>query len=113
MSYMGITNISTNEFKEILDESPDELEIVDVREPDEYAAVKIRNSKLIPLSTIPMRINEIDWNKRVVLVCASGARSSHIAKLLSNAGKDVHNLSGGIYELDINNCPCLEKTTTK
>lgn len=106
---MAIQNITSYEFKIMLDKNPDELEIIDVREPDEYAALKIRNSKLIPLSTVPMRINEIDWSKRVVLVCKSGARSSHIAKLLSNAGKDIHNLTGGIYELDVNNCPCLER----
>lgn len=107
---MAIKNISSKEFKEILDEGPDEIEVIDVREPDEHATVRIRNSKLIPLSTVPLRIGEIEWNKRVILVCASGARSSHIAKLLSGAGKDVHNLTGGIYELDINNCPCLEKS---
>lgn len=106
---MAIQNITSYEFKTMLDKNPDELEIIDVREPDEHAAVKIRSSKLIPLSTIPMRVNEIDWNKKVILVCKSGARSSHIAKLLSNSGKDVHNLTGGIYELDVNNCPCLEK----
>lgn len=106
---MAIQNITSNEFKTMLDKNPGELEIIDVREPDEYATLKIRNSKLIPLSTIPMRINEIDWSKKVVLVCASGGRSSHIAKLLSSAGKDVHNLSGGVYKLDENNCPCLER----
>ncbi|RJO60530.1 rhodanese-like domain-containing protein [candidate division WS5 bacterium] len=110
MVYMAIKNITSNEFKEMLDENPEDLEIIDVREPDEYAAVRVHNSKLIPLSTIPMRINEIDWSKKVILVCKSGARSSHIAKLLSNAGKDVHNLTGGVYELDANNCPCLEKS---
>ncbi|MEK7447343.1 MAG: rhodanese-like domain-containing protein [Patescibacteria group bacterium] len=110
---MAIQNITSYEFKKMLDENSDNLEIIDVRESDEHAAVKIRSSKLIPLSTIPIRINEIDWSKGVVLVCKSGARSSHIAKLLSKAGKDVHNLTGGIYELDVNNCPCLEKTITK
>lgn len=107
---MTIKNISSKEFRKILEEKPDELEIIDVREPDEHAAVKIRNSKLIPLSTIPIRIDEIDWSKKVILVCKSGARSSHIAKILSSASKDVHNLEGGIYELDVNNCPCLEKS---
>jgi len=106
---MAIQNITGKELKEMLDTNPKDLEIVDVREPDEHAAVKIRNSKLIPLSTIPMRIDEIDWSKKVILVCKSGVRSSHIAKLLSSAGKDVHNLTGGIYELNINNFDCLEK----
>lgn len=106
---MTIKNITSHEFKKMLGENPDKLEIIDVRESDEHAVVKIRNSKLIPLSTIPISLDEIDWSKKVILVCKSGARSSHIAKLLSNAGKDVHNLTGGVYELDINNCPCLER----
>ncbi|MDO8507374.1 MAG: rhodanese-like domain-containing protein [bacterium] len=106
---MAIKNISSNEFREMLAENPDSLEVVDVREQDEYAVVKIKGSKLIPLSMIPLKINEIDWSKKVVLVCKSGARSSHIAKLLSSAGKDVCNLVGGISELNSKNCPCLEK----
>jgi len=108
---MAIKNINSKEFKEMLDENPEDLEIIDVREPAEHTMVKIRNSKLIPLSTIPMRINEIDWSKRVVLVCKSGARSSHIARLLSNAGKNVHNLVSGIDALNSTNCPCLEKSS--
>lgn len=106
---MAIKNISSNEFREMLEKNPDSLEIIDVREQEEYAVVKIKGSKLIPLSIIPLKINEIDWNKEVVLVCKSGARSSHIAKLLSSAGKDVCNLVGGISELSLNSCPCLEK----
>jgi len=108
---MAIKNITGKEFKKMLDERPDSLEIIDVREPDEHKVIRIKGSKLIPLSTIPIRVNEIDWTKKVILVCKSGVRSSYIAKLLSSAGKDVHNLTGGIYELDINDCDCLEKSS--
>lgn len=107
---MSIENISSNEFRKMLEKNPDSLEIIDVREPEEYAVVRIKGSKLIPLSIISIKVNEIDWSKEVVLVCKSGARSSHIAKILSNSGKNVLNLSGGIYELNLNDCPCLEKS---
>lgn len=108
---MAITNIDSNEFREMLDSNSDELEIIDVREPDEYALIKVRNSKLIPMSQIPFRANEIDWSKKVVLYCKSGARSANIAELLSRAGKNVLNLRGGIYGLNQLNCPCLEKSS--
>lgn len=107
---MAIKNISSSEFKEMLDANPEELEVIDVREPEEHSFIKIRGSKLIPMATIPLKIDDINWNKEVVLVCRSGARSFGVAKLLSNTGKDVCNLVGGIHELKLNNCPCLEKS---
>ncbi len=107
---MAVTNINSNEFKELFDSNPEELEIVDVREPDEYALIRIKDSKNIPMSVIPLKMNDIAWNKKVVLLCKSGARSSHIAKLLSDVGKNVLNLESGIYALNQMGCPCLEKS---
>ena len=109
MSHMAIQNITSNEFKEMLSENPGALEIIDIREPYEHERIRIKGSTLIPLSVIPLKVSEIDWNKKVVLVCASGARSSNIAQLLSSAGKNVLNLKGGIHELTRINCPCLER----
>jgi len=93
----------------MLAENPEELEIVDVREQDEFDMVKIKNSKLIPLQEIGMRIGEIDWNKKVVLVCRSGSRSGYVGQILAQNGKEVLNLQSGIYELNLDQCDCLEK----
>ena len=93
----------------MLDKNPDDLEIIDVREPYEHKRVRIRDSKLIPLSIIPLKVKEIDWNKKVVLVCKSGARSLNVAQLLSNTGKNVYNLAGGISNLSAIDCPYIEK----
>lgn len=106
---MAIKNIDGKELKEMLSENPEELEIVDVREQDEFDLVKIKNSKLIPLQEIGMRMNEIDWKKKVILVCRSGSRSGYIGQMLAQSGKDVLNLQSGIYELNLDQCDCLEK----
>lgn len=105
---MAIQNITSDEFKEMMSGNSAELEIIDIREPYEHERIRIKGSKLIPLSVISLKFKEIDWSKRVILVCASGVRSSRIAKMLSKAGKNVLNLEGGIYELKLKNCPCLE-----
>lgn len=106
---MAIKNIKGKELKEMIKNAPNDLEIIDVREKDEYDLIKIKNSKLIPISEIGARIGEIDWIKKVVLVCRSGARSNYVAQILATNGKDTINLEGGIYELDLDKCDCLEK----
>ncbi len=103
-------NITSSQFKKLLKEEPDNLEIIDVREPDEYDLVKIKDSKLIPMAGINNFLDKIDWSKKVIFVCRSGARSSFVAQTLAQSDKEVINLSGGIYELNLDNCDCLEKS---
>ena len=73
--------------------------IIDVREPAEFAAGHIRDSRNIPLGELPKRVGELDKfkSKPVIVVCASGARSSRAASQLKNAGfNDVFSLTGGL-----------------
>lgn len=107
---MSITNISSQEFKKMIIEEPENLEIIDVRENDEYELIKIKGSKLIPVNQIVTRLNEIDWKKKVVVVCRSGSRSAYVATHLAAIGQEVINLRGGIHELYLNNFDCLEKS---
>ncbi|EKE10735.1 MAG: rhodanese-related sulfurtransferase [uncultured bacterium] len=106
---MAIQNIRGEEFKKMLEKEADSLDIIDVREKDEFDLVKIKGSKLIPLSEIGERMEEIDWKKKVVLVCRSGSRSGYVAQVLASYGKDTINLQGGIFELNLDQCDCLEK----
>lgn len=73
--------------------------ILDVREPAEFAAGHIRESRNIPLGELPKRVGELDKfkSKSVIIVCASGARSSKAASQLKHAGfNDVFSLTGGL-----------------
>lgn len=73
--------------------------ILDVREPAEFAAGHIRESKNIPLKDLPKRVGELDKfkAKSVVVVCASGLQSSKAASQLKNAGfENVFSLTGGL-----------------
>ncbi len=102
-------NIDSKQFKKMLDEEGNGLEIIDVREQEEADIVRVKNSKLIPMGEVMNRVDEIDWNKKVIFICRSGARSGYIAQMIEQIGKEVINLEGGIFQLDLDDCDCLEK----
>src|SRR5262245_53673498 len=75
----------------------DEFVLVDVREPEEYAIARIPGSRLIPLSTVPERINELSSADDIVVHCRSGVRSAKAVDFMKQAGyRRVRNLVGGI-----------------
>ena len=95
---MPIKDISANELREIIKNKKDRVEIIDVRQLEEYKIIHIKGSKLIPLNELRDRLPEIDWNKEVIFICRSGSRSFIAASIAAAAGRDVKNLQRGIYE---------------
>jgi sulfur dioxygenase len=82
-----------------LEECSSQLQVVDVRERDEFDGPlgRIRGARLMPLSELPKRSDELSRDRPVVTVCRSGARSAQAALLLQKAGfGDVANLAGGM-----------------
>lgn len=76
-----------------------EVVLLDVREPDEYAAGHIPGSILIPLGDLDHseRLKEIDPSQKIVVICRSGNRSEFGQQMLMDMGfTDVYNLTGGI-----------------
>lgn len=71
--------------------------LLDVREPEEYAAGHIPGITLIPMGEVPGRLSEIPTDKEVIVTCRTGNRSSQIADYLREQGfTNVHNMEGGI-----------------
>ena len=74
-----------------------DIQIVDVREPNEWAAGHLPEAVLIPLGELGPRAGELDPARPVVVVCRSGNRSATAADLLIRSGfRDVKNLAGGM-----------------
>ena len=72
--------------------------LLDVREPDEYAAIHAVNAKLIPLGEVGARLKEIEAykDKPVAVICRSGRRSAQAVSLLKESGfTQVVNVEGG------------------
>ena len=71
--------------------------LVDVRSEGEWRGGRASNAIHIPLNELGQRMNRIPKGKPVVLLCASGMRSSMAATMLAKAGyASVYNFSGGM-----------------
>lgn len=77
-------------------EQLDGVQVVDVREIPEWRAGRIEGAVHIPLATLPSRLDELDSEIPVILVCRSGARSARATMFLRHHGFDAHNLEGGM-----------------
>jgi adenylyltransferase/sulfurtransferase len=73
-----------------------EIQLIDVREPEEHQAGRIQGDKHIELGDLSARANEIDRDTPVVFYCRSGALSAMATEAFIRAGFDAHNLAGGL-----------------
>jgi adenylyltransferase/sulfurtransferase len=89
--------ITATELKQRLDRG-DDIQIIDVREPNEYDIARIPNTKLIPLGQVANRMSEIDPSRETVVHCKMGGRSARAIETLTRAGYTgrLVNLKGGI-----------------
>ena len=90
------SEITVDELKKRLDRR-EAVYILDVRNPEEYQICKIAGSTLIPLPSLPQRLNELDRDKEMVVHCKSGMRSQKAIQFLREQGfKKLIDLKGGI-----------------
>jgi rhodanese-related sulfurtransferase len=90
-------DITVAELKELL-ESGQPVNLIDVRNPDEYEEDNLGGT-LIPLGDLPDSLEELEALKGqdIYLQCRSGARSQRAKEYLMSEGFDkVHNVIGGI-----------------
>ncbi len=96
-------DITVQELKQRMD-AGEELLIIDVREPHEYAAFNI-GAKNIPLGLIGQSMYDYDddLGQEIIVHCHSGARSSSAKAMLMQFGyTNVRNLLGGMVEWQMN-----------
>ncbi|MCB0870743.1 MAG: rhodanese-like domain-containing protein [Solirubrobacterales bacterium] len=72
--------------------------LIDVRTAHEHEAARLADSERIGLEELFERRDELDPDQTVVFYCRVGNRSGMAAQAFSDAGFDVHNLSGGIVQ---------------
>jgi rhodanese-related sulfurtransferase len=78
-------------------EVPADVILVDVREPDEWAAGHVPGAQHIPLREVGARYEEIPRDRDVYLICRSGARSARAAQALAGAGWTALNVADGMH----------------
>ncbi len=73
--------------------------ILDVREAAEYAFGHIDGAKSIPMGELESRLEELDKNEEIYVICRTGNRSDLAAQLLAENGfTKVYNVLPGMNE---------------
>ena len=91
-----------------VEEHAAELQIVDVRDEDEFTGPlgHIEGARLLPLGSLAKRAGELLKDSPVVTVCRAGARSAQAADILKKAGfGKVANMAGGMLRWRAQNLP--------
>ncbi|HYD53976.1 MAG TPA: molybdopterin-synthase adenylyltransferase MoeB [Gemmatimonadaceae bacterium] len=75
----------------------DDVDLIDVREPHEWAIARIDGARLIPLGALGDAMGTLNPAREIVVHCKSGVRSARAVRQLQEAGfANVRNLAGGI-----------------
>lgn len=92
-------NVVTNEVLDQKLKETNDLVIVDVRESAEYAFDHIPNAISIPLGELESRLNELDKDNAIYVVCRTGNRSDFASqKLAENGFTNVMNVVPGMSQ---------------
>ncbi|MGV9709756.1 rhodanese-like domain-containing protein [Gordonia sp. NPDC003424] len=83
---------------ELPDDFSDEVGrvLLDVREDDEWAAGHVRGAVHIPLGDVPARLDEIDLDNELLVVCHSSGRSMRLLQYLDQLGLQGDCVRGGM-----------------
>ncbi|ANE78717.1 sulfurtransferase [Mycobacterium adipatum] len=74
----------------------DSVVLLDVREPDEWQRGHVAGAQHIPLGDVPARIDEIDRDATLYVICHAGGRSQRVAQYLVRNGFEPTNVTGGM-----------------
>jgi rhodanese-related sulfurtransferase len=70
--------------------------LLDVREDDEWQRGHAAGAQHIPMGDVPARIDEIDADATLYVVCHAGGRSLRVAQYLARNGYEPINVDGGM-----------------
>lgn len=82
--------------EELNGELRDDLTIIDVRSPIEFAAERLPGALNVPLPDLRERWRDIPRDKPIVTYCESGVRSYYASRILRQLGVNCRNLAGGM-----------------
>jgi len=94
--FTGVPELSVADVKRLIDSGTPPV-LLDVREPEEWEINRLPGAKLIPLGSLPARVNELDSADELLVYCHTGMRSARAVQFLQQVGfKKARNVAGGI-----------------
>lgn len=80
-----------------LDDLLGTIKLIDIREPYEFRSGSIKTAKNIPMNTLLSNPDKyLKKEEKAYIVCQSGGRSMSAVRMLTQAGYDVVNVTGGV-----------------
>ncbi|MDQ0158411.1 rhodanese-like domain-containing protein [Alkalibacillus salilacus] len=92
-----MNEITTDEVKQLL-ENKEDVNLLDVREPEEIEQGHIPGIKHIPLGSLEERKDELSQDQEHVVICRSGNRSGKAVQYLEQHGFNAKNMVGGMLD---------------
>ena len=93
----SVQQLNVRQLKSRLEQADDQPIVLDVREAWEFNLCALAGSVHIPMGQIQARLNELDRNREIVVVCHHGMRSNQVAHYMAHQGyAKLYNLAGGI-----------------
>jgi rhodanese-related sulfurtransferase len=93
-----VKHITSRQASDLL-KNNENIKLIDVREPEEFAYCKIQNAILCPLKQFPdiIQENDLKIEDKIILYCHHGIRSAKAASLMEEMGfLDLFSIDGGI-----------------
>lgn len=93
---MNDSHIPTTDVQGVPSPLTEDVVLLDVREPHEWAAGHVDGAVHIPLGELPVRLGELDPTTRTLVICHLGGRSARATQWLQAQGYDATNVDGGM-----------------
>lgn len=92
-----MNTITVKSLKQLLEQNA-EVQLIDVREIDEFEAGHIEEAKNIPLSELDQHISDFNTEDDYIIICRSGNRSGMACDYLQQFDIKTTNVQGGMIE---------------
>ncbi|MEC3957976.1 rhodanese-like domain-containing protein [Nocardia sp. CDC153] len=76
--------------------SPAPAQLLDVREDDEWQLGRAPGALHIPITDVPARLDELDIDAEIYVICRQGGRSITVVQYLNQIGYDAVHVAGGM-----------------
>lgn len=78
-------SIAVPSFEQILREAPHSVHLIDVRDPQEFAAGTFKGAVNIPVGTLDKKLDQLPRDKPIVFFCGAGGRSGEAHDVVKSA----------------------------
>ncbi|HHH44357.1 MAG TPA: sulfurtransferase [Gammaproteobacteria bacterium] len=95
----GIQEIDSTQLAEMIAANEEDYLLIDVRTPAEMAQGMLAGAEAMPMHLVPLRLDDLRRQPKIVVYCRTGARSAQVCAWLQQQGVDqALNLRGGIVD---------------